>query len=184
MLAIIKKKTFVPDFEKDLHYISWTPRSNNAVSGYAALSYVYGITVCELDLDMKSMEAMFWTIDKNGETGSFYPFKNITIMPNHGIYSDEQIDQHFGDAMKAQNQYIQAKNIIFDMRFYEYYNPHTKRYDNPEYLRRISLEYSLMRQTGRTENWFVIVSQDMESPPVGYVFATESDYAHLLKPRA
>ena len=66
-------------------------------------------------------------------------------MPSYGQpYSDEMVYKHFNDAMKAQNEFIHAENIIFDMRDYAYINPYTKKVDDEEYLYMIEHCLTLM----------------------------------------
>ena len=136
MLKMITDETFMPDLKKSIHYISWTPYSSWSISGYSSLTWVYAVVTRKLS--EKEAIAVFYEVDRNNETGTLYPAHNITIMPSRmQPYSDGEIYQHFNDAMKAQNEYIHAKNIVFDMRNYHYINPKTDHVDDEEYLKMI-----------------------------------------------
>lgn len=143
MIKLIIDESFVPDLNKSIHYISWTPYNPMSVTGYSKMSWVYEIARINLpDIDL---DKAFQTIDCSNETGSFFPQANITIMPSYRQpYSDEMVYKHFNDAMKAQNQFIHADNIIFDMRSYAYNNPYTNNVDDEEYLYMIEHSLKLM----------------------------------------
>lgn len=136
MIKLIRDELFVPDLNKSIHYISWTPYNAMSVTGYSQMSWVYEIA--KRNLPGIDLDKAFQTIDYSNETGTFFPQANITIMPSYGQpYSDETVCKHFNDAMKAQNQLINAEYIIFDMRSYAYINPHTNNVDDEEYLEMI-----------------------------------------------
>lgn len=142
MIKIIDDINFMPDMKKSIHYISWTPYSFWSTPDYASLSYVYAIVYTNLP-DLNTNE-LFRKVDISGEVCTLYPRVNITIIPSYrAAYSDEEIYRYFHDAMGAQHRYIKADNIIFDMRFYSYFNPHTKSYDNLEYIK--MLDFNLNR---------------------------------------
>lgn len=135
MIKLIRDEVFVPDLNKSIHYISWTPYHAMSTTDYAQMSWVYEIA--RENLPGIDLDKAFRTIDYFNETGTF-PQANITIMPSYRQpYSDEAVYKHFNDAMKAQNQLIHAENIIFDMRYYAYINPHTNDVDDEEYLEMI-----------------------------------------------
>ena len=140
MIKLITEETFIPNLSQDIHYISWTPYSGRSTSGYSQMAYVD--TVVRKNLNKLNIytkpESFYQQIDEANETGTFYPDINITLMPSaKGVYSDEEIYHHISDAFKAQNKLIHAKTVIFDMRAYSYYDPHTEGYDNAEYLHMI-----------------------------------------------
>lgn len=136
MIWLIRDEKFVPNLNKSIHYISWTPYHTMSVTGYAKMSWVYAITM--RNLPGVDLDKVFRAIDYSNETGTFFPQANITIMPSYRQpYSDDTIYKHFNDAMKAQNQLIHAENIIFDMRYYSYINPRTNSVDDEEYLEMI-----------------------------------------------
>ena len=129
-----------------------------SISGYASLSFVYAITYLNLP-DINTGE-LFRKVDLSDEVCTLYPRANITIIPTHRIvYSDKEIYRYFHDAMKAQNVYIKADNIIFDMRYYQYFNPHRRCYDNLEYLYMLqhNLEYNIACYK---QNAYVIFTED------------------------
>jgi hypothetical protein len=135
-----------------------------SISGYASLSYVYAILYTNLP-DLNTDE-LFRKVDMSDEVCTLYPRANITIIPTYRAeYSDEEIYRYFHDAMKAQRMYINADNIIFDMRYYFYYNPYTKSYDNLEYLN--MLDYNLkpyknvyVIYTGKEKELFDLASKE------------------------
>ena len=94
MIKLIRDEEFVPDLEKSIHYISWTPYHTMSVTDYAQMSWVYEIVRRNLpDIDI---EKAFRTIDYSSETGTFFPKANITIMPSYRQpYPDETIYKHF-----------------------------------------------------------------------------------------
>ena len=164
MIKIIDDIKFMPDMKKSIHYISWTPCHDMSVSGYASLSFVYAIVYTNLP-DLNT-DKLFREVDMSDEVCTLYPRANITIIPTHrGAYSDEEIYRHFHDAMKAQHTYINVDNIIFDMRYYCYYNPHTKSYDNLEYLNMLDYNLKLYKNvyviyTGNEKNGFELASKE------------------------
>ncbi len=104
--------------EPKWHYVSWTPYSTQALLEYASMSYVYAICLNSVKLSEKEICALFHQIDRSGETGTFYPAANITIMPSRRYkeYSPEQIKQHIDDVRKAQ-ELINSDSIYWDCRF-------------------------------------------------------------------
>lgn len=135
-LKIIADADFLPDLRKSIHYISWTPRDVWSRTGYTRVSYVDALI--RRNLPWADPEEFFRTVDSSNETGTLYPEISITVMPSSGQpYPDEEIYRHFGDAMIAQNRYIYAKHVMFDMRSYAYINPRTNKPDNEEYVRMI-----------------------------------------------
>lgn len=135
-----------------------------SISGYASLSYVY--TILYTNLPDLNTDELFRKVDMSDEVCTLYPRANITIIPTYRAeYSDEEIYRYFHDAMKAQRMYINADNIIFDMRYYCYYNPYTKSYDNLEYLN--MLDYNLkpyknvyVIYTGKEKELFDLASKE------------------------
>ncbi len=105
---------------QEWNYVSWTPYSMQALSNYASLSFVYSICWRMTVLSEKDICILFDQIDTSGETGSFYPAANITIMPSRRYrkYSPEQLKQHMDDVKKAQ-ELIKADSIYWDCRFEE-----------------------------------------------------------------
>lgn len=193
MLKIINT-SFLPDFSKDIHYISWTPNANNvgafcfSASGYSSLSCAYAIVSQEMGFSERETVDLFRMIDSANETGTLYPKANITIMPNARPYSDEEIYKHFNDALKAQNQFVKASNIIFDMSSYGYYNTKAGMVDNGEYFYMIKHAYDSSRifVGDSSTNWFVICDEKSLINPVHYfnfqeLIAKEDEYAHLRK---
>lgn len=143
MIKLIRDEVFVPDLNKSIHYISWTPYHAMSVTEYAQMSWVYEIA--RRNLPGIDLDKAFRTIDYSNETGTFFPQANITIMPSYRQpYSDETVYKHFNDAMKAQNQLINAENIVFDMRYYAYINPYTNNVDDEEYLEMIDHSSTIM----------------------------------------
>ena len=164
MIKIIDDIKFMPDMKKSIHYISWTPYHIMSVSDYASLSFVYAIVYTNLP-DLNTDE-LFRKVDISGEVCTLYPRVNITIIPSYrAAYSDEEIYRYFHDAMKAQHMYINADNIIFDMRYYSYFNPHTDSYDNLEYLNMLDYNLKLYKNvyviyTGNAKNCFELASKE------------------------
>lgn len=155
-IKIITDECFIPDFSKDVHYISWTPFNPLSTTLYSQLDWVDAIvrhSVSGID-----PEEFYRIIDFINETGTLYPKANITIMPSYRQpYSDEEIYRHFNDAMNAQNQYIRAKNVIFDMRNYAYINPYTNEPNNEEYIKMIYWNLFLKSVLGQEINAYVIM---------------------------
>lgn len=120
-----------PDMSDSVHYISWACESG--------LSYPFSYVSKELGTDFSSTIAMFHKINTAGETGSFYPLANITLMPV-GEYTDDQIYVQFNDAMKAQNLYIHANTVVFDLR-----NECYSYIDHEEWFNMIYDAYTLMK---------------------------------------
>ena len=135
MIIFINDEFFVPDLNKSIHYISWTPYSEKSDTNYSRQAWTDIIVRRFLPPGIDTTP-FYQRIDDANETGTFYPAANITIMPSAGQpYSDEMIYKHFNDAMKAQYELIKAKKLIFDMRGYSYINPHKKnKVDDTEYL--------------------------------------------------
>ena len=164
MIKIIDDIKFMPDIKKSIHYISWTPCLARGISVYESLSYVYAILYTNLP-DLNT-DKLFREVDMSDEVCTLYPRANITIIPTYRVeYSDEEIYRYFHDAMKAQYMYINADNIIFDMRYYCYYNPYTKSYYNWEYLN--MLDYNLkpyknvyVIYTGKEKELFDLASKE------------------------
>lgn len=164
MIKLIRDESFVPDLNKSIHYISWTPYNPLSVTGYSKMSWVYAIA--SRSLPGIDLDKAFQTIDLSNETGTFFPHANITIMPSYGQpYSDEIVYKHFNDAMKTQNQFIHADNILFDMRNYAYINPYTNNVDDEEYLGMIehcskSMDFiSSMNGLKKTEVYIILLRE-------------------------
>lgn len=142
-IKLITEEGFIPDLKKDIHYITWTPRTqmpmryNDTLVPYSGLSYPYAI----IGKTIGDPIPFFLNVDSACETGTLYPAANITIMPS-GIFDDETIYRYFHDAVKAQ-QMIRARNVVFDYTFFTYVAPHTLRSDNYEYFKMI--EYNAHR---------------------------------------
>ena len=119
MVTIKKDNRWKPDsVQKEWHYISWTPYSQMAVSGYASMSWVYAICFKYSGLSEEKLCSMFSQIDRREETGTFYPTANITIMPSRKqrVYSPEQLRKHMEEVKEAQYM-IDADDIYWDCRF-------------------------------------------------------------------
>ena len=43
MIKLIRDELFVPDLNKSIHYISWTPFNPMSATGYSEMSWVYEI---------------------------------------------------------------------------------------------------------------------------------------------
>lgn len=174
---------FIPDFNKSIHYISWIPYHVMSVTDYAAMSYIYAIAA--KNLPGINIDEAFRTIDNSNETGTFFPKANITIMPSYRQpYSDEIVYKHFDDVMKAQNQLIHTENMIFDMRYYEYINPHTNRGDDKEYLEMIEhstvLNNTFSSMTGsKKTNYYVILLREYENRNVRFQYANAEEIEAL-----
>lgn len=124
-----------------------------SVSDYSSMAWVYAIVLKYVP--EKTALGLYRTIDRENETGTLYPKVNITIMPSWRAYSDEIIRHHFDDVIKAQNEYVRAKSIIFDMRNYGYVN------NNDEMtLSMISRCESLMNFKGNGGQIYVLLSSD------------------------
>ena len=142
MIKLITKEDFMPNFQKSIHYISWTPFNPRSVTGYSSMDFVDYIV--RQNTGVSNPEYLYREIDSKNETGTLYPKANITIMPSYNQpYEDQEIYKHFNDAMKVQIQYIKADYIIFDMRNYEYISPYRNVPDNLEYMRMI--DYNITR---------------------------------------
>lgn len=141
-IKILVDETYMPDFSKNIHYITWTPRSDwplkykDSYVPYSGLSYPFAV-LYSAGFDPIPF---FMMVDQNGETGTLYPDANITIMPS-GVFEDEDIYKHFGDAVEAQ-RLIKAESIIFDFRFYNYISPHSFKSNNLEYYKMIDYNKS------------------------------------------
>lgn len=120
MLSIIDDKSWYIDkiSEQNWHYVSWTPYSIQALSGYASMSWVYAICMSTSGLSEHELCSAFRQIDTYGETGTFYPVANVTVMPSreYWAYSPEQLKQHLDDVKKAQ-ALVNADCIYWDCRF-------------------------------------------------------------------
>ncbi len=183
-IRIITDECFFPDFTKDIHYISWTPFNPLSATNYSQMDYVDAIV--RFSAPGVTPEELYRRIDFSNETGTLYPKANITIMPSYRQpYSDDEIYRHFNDAMKVQNQYIHAKNVIFDMRNYSYINPHTKKPDDEEYIKMISNAASLNnRILGQAANIFYVILLPQEAGKLDsfYVeYATDAEVNDLKR---
>lgn len=176
-IKIITDESFFPNFKKSIHYISWTPYSTLSVTGYSRMTYVDAIV--RSDLPDINPEELYRRIDFLNETGTLYPKVNITIMPSYRQpYSDEEIYRHFNDAMKAQNLYIHADNIIFDMRNYSYISPYTNQPNDKEYIRMIYHNHSSSCILGDKRNTYVIMlNKDAEE--VNHLYCEDATNAEV-----
>lgn len=151
MITFINDESFIPDLSKNIHYISWTPYSEESITKYSRLAWTDMIVRMYIPPSLDTTQ-FYQTIDHSDETGTFYPVAKITIMPScRQPYPDVTIYKHFNDAMKAQYEIIKAGKMIFDMRDYAYLNPHKKnRVDDAEYLDMIL--YNTTRLNSYSEN--------------------------------
>lgn len=166
MFKIFEGGEFLPDFTKDIHYISWTPYAGSwggyKLTGYTSMAWSYYITFSTLGISEMEAIRYFREIDAKSETGTFYPKANMTIMPNCRNYSDQEIYTHFNDALKCQHNLVRSMNVIFDMRNYTYHFPDTGKASNNEYVYMIKCAYLRNMYFMPLVNYFVLVS-DIES---------------------
>ena len=101
--------------EPKWHYVSWTPYSTQALLDYASMSYVYAICLNSVKLSEKEICALFHQIDRRGETGTFYPAANITIMPSRR-YKNRSIKLEVGEWKHAKKGCL-TKNHAFVLLF-------------------------------------------------------------------
>ena len=192
---------FYPDFAKDIHYITWTPKTDQTLlnwskSGYSSLSYEYAIVQHALNITEDELIDVFSSVDKKEETCSLFPKSNITIMQNANHYADEVVYSHFNDAINCQKQYVHAKNVIFDMRYYDYFYPLTGKISNAEYVRMIRSKYCVLflhENSGLyddKENWYIIMTPEKYGNSLGHhnswalesiAVAKPEEYRELLR---
>ena len=120
------------------------------------LGFAFDYTMRSLGLDFSRTMDIFVKINTTSETATLYPKAPITIMPQ-GDFDDKTIYKHFDDALKAQNIYIKAKRVIFDMRNYNYNHPR----GNEEYVDMIIHSYRIMETVMKAddraiEDWIIV----------------------------
>lgn len=102
---IVSQKTF--HITKDTHYISWAYES---YIGYTC-SYLHKL----LGVEFAEAMSLLHTINEPAETGTFFPRARITLMP-WGDFDDGEFQRHLLDAIRAQNVYVKADSVVFDLR--------------------------------------------------------------------
>lgn len=133
----------------DMHYISWAQ---------GGLTYPREIISILLNKNRMDVEHnLFNKINSGDETVCLYPSYNITLMPYSPHAKDPIIYGHFNDALKAQNLYVKASTLVFDMRSYQFYGENNNQ-DNCDYIEMIRHAYNNAKILGRAdEDWWVIV---------------------------
>ncbi len=147
-------------FKDGWHYISWANAHGMTFTG-AYIRFTLG-------LNDDSTYHLCEKINRSHETGTLYPKANMTLMPIDSQDADEDIYEHFNDALKAQNIYVNAHNIVFDMRHYEYCK------GNGDYVYMIKNAYNLSFSQGQNQNWYVLLSnyyRDNKNDCLNYSYA-------------
>lgn len=111
MVKIINKENFLPNFDKSVHYISWTP--------YLQVSYsqmVYSDAAVRLNIKKIDPEVIYNLVDTIENTQTLHPMINITLIPNRSGYSDDEEREFIRESIKIQNEKVKSDNLIFDIR--------------------------------------------------------------------
>ena len=101
----------------EMHYVSWTPYTPNSMSGYGSMMWQYAVTLFQTGMSEKEMCRTFNLVDSQGETGTFYPKANVTMLPSQKrrCYEQEEIMTQLKD-VKAAHTMMNAKRIYWDFR--------------------------------------------------------------------
>ena len=102
---IISKNT--DHVTRDTHYISWAYES---WMGYTC-SYLHEM----LGVEFTEAISLLHNVNEPAETGTLFPRARITLMP-WGDFDEAVFYRHLLDAIRAQNVYVKARSVVFDLR--------------------------------------------------------------------
>lgn len=150
LLEIIASKNF-DRVTKDVHYISW---AHESWMGYAC-SYLHKM----LGVELSEAMSMMHNINEPAETGTFFPRARITLMP-WGDFDNKELQDHLLDAIRAQNVYVKARTVVFDLR-----DRCLTEKDCKRYIRKIKIIHEAMEGVSKMrkrepESWILLCTDE------------------------
>lgn len=119
MIKIIKNTEWEPELGKEnaFHYITFTPYSQNALSGYSLMNWGYAISQRITGFNEEKLCYFFRLVDNECTAGTLFPDYSVTFLPSPYFrsYSKKKLRELFDDIKKA-NTMIAKKDVYLDLR--------------------------------------------------------------------